>query len=96
MTLDDELAELRRAIARPAYMPHKAMHERLLARVEAMRAEIHALVYTGEYGCHCDLEPDMKPDGCVIDEGRPQDCVYARRIERKEQCEYWQPIKVTR
>ena len=45
-----------------------------------------------KYGCHCDLEEDMEPDGCVIDEGNPLDCVYARRIETKEQCEYWRVI----
>lgn len=44
------------------------------------------------YGCHCDLEEDMEPDGCVIDEGNRLDCVYARRIETKEQCEYWRVI----
>ena len=47
------------------------------------------------YGCHCDLEPHMQPDGCVIDTGRRQDCVYAGRHESKEQCEYWQPIAIT-
>lgn len=44
------------------------------------------------YGCFCDLfacEPGTKPDGCVIDEGRRHDCVYASKHKRKEQCEYW-------
>lgn len=45
-----------------------------------------------KFGCHCDLEPGMKPDGCLIDENRRDDCIYARRVERKEQCEYWQPV----
>lgn len=44
------------------------------------------------YGCHCDLEPGMQPDGCVIDDGTPSMCIYAGRIKRKEQCEYWRPI----
>ena len=51
------------------------------------------------YGCHCDLEPHMEPDGCVIDTGRRQDCFYARSktnpVNKKEECEYWQPIKFT-
>lgn len=47
-----------------------------------------------EYGCHCDLEPGMEPDGCVIDEGRLNDCIYAEPNMRKEQCEYWK-IKTT-
>lgn len=44
------------------------------------------------YGCFCDLfamEPGTEPDGCVIDQGRPQDCTYARGIKRKEQCSEW-------
>ena len=65
---------------------------------EALRATLPAP--DGEavaYGCHCDLEPHMEPDGCVIDTGRRQDCFYARSttkpISKKEECEYWQPIK---
>lgn len=41
------------------------------------------------YGCHCDLEEGMEPDGCVIDAGRLSDCHYAKPGMRKEQCEYW-------
>jgi len=44
------------------------------------------------YGCHCDLEPHMQPDGCVIDDGRPQDCIYAAGAGRKERCEYWRIV----
>ena len=47
-----------------------------------------------KYGCHCDLEPGMEPDGCVIDTHERGKCVYARRHDRKEQCEYWRPIKM--
>jgi len=46
------------------------------------------------YGCFCDLfacEPGAEPDGCVMDEGRHQDCIYARKGARKEACEYWKP-----
>lgn len=45
-----------------------------------------------KYGCHCDLEPHMEPDECVIDEGRYHDCIYAKKGMRKEQCEYWKII----
>ena len=48
---------------------------------------------TVKYGCHCDLEPGMEPDGCVLDYNAPQDCVYAGGISRREECKYWQPIK---
>lgn len=44
------------------------------------------------YGCHCDLDEGMKPDGCVIDEGNRHQCIYAKHITTKEQCEYWQVI----
>jgi len=51
-----------------------------------------------QYACHCDLEPGMQPDGCVLDEGKPQDCVYARVLtERglcKTDCQEWKPINV--
>ena len=50
------------------------------------------------HGCHVDLEEGMEPDGCVLDEGRPGNCIYARRLHRegkdKTACEYWQPIQV--
>lgn len=49
------------------------------------------------YGCHCDLEPNQSPDGCVIDEGRINDCVYAKILSKegkvRDDCEYWQPIR---
>lgn len=46
------------------------------------------------HGCHVDLEEGNSPDGCVIDQNRRQDCLYARKHERKEQCGYWRPIAV--
>lgn len=45
------------------------------------------------YGCHCDLEPHMTPDGCVIDDNERYNCIYAKHIDRKEQCEYWRIVK---
>lgn len=51
--------------------------------------EIDGSLETLRYGCHCDLEPHMEPDGCVIDEGRHSDCNHAKTGMRKEQCEYW-------
>lgn len=58
---------------------------------------IRQLFQTGKinnikYGCHCDLEPHMEPDGCVIDEGRYHDCIHAEKGMRKEQCEYWRVV----
>lgn len=52
------------------------------------------------HGCHCDLEEHMSPDGCVLDENMPDNCIYARRLLRegkgKTDCEYWKPIEVKR
>lgn len=49
-----------------------------------------------QYGCHCDLEPGQAPDECYIDTDKREQCVYARRHEQKDQCEYWQPIRIER
>ena len=50
-----------------------------------------------KFGCHCDLEPGQKPDGCVLDIDRPQDCVHARILLKQNQgrndCGYWCIIK---
>lgn len=46
-----------------------------------------------KYGCHCDLEIGEVPNACVIDEGFPHFCVYAKPNMRKEQCVYWRIIK---
>lgn len=44
------------------------------------------------WGCHCDLDEGQEPDGCVLDENRPQDCVYANRGGNKKDCKYWLPF----
>lgn len=59
---------------------------------EPIRKAFDALGSTVKWGCHCDLEEGQMPDGCVLDEGRPQDCVYARSADSKTKCQYWQPI----
>lgn len=43
-----------------------------------------------KYGCHCDLEAGMEPDGCVIDTNSHHECIYAKPDMRKENCVYWQ------
>jgi hypothetical protein len=51
-----------------------------------------------KFGCHCDKDPDVEADGCVIDTGDRADCVFASRnnnaLKRKEDCEYWLPVKM--
>lgn len=72
-------------------------YEKESAAKAALRAALEQLV---PHGCHCDLEEGMVPDGCVLDEGRPDNCVYAPRLLRegkdKTACEYWKPIEVKR
>lgn len=45
-----------------------------------------------EYGCDCDLPDGEAPDGCVIDEGRPENCIHARAGMDKASCEHWKPV----
>lgn len=47
-----------------------------------------------KYGCHVDLEycHGCEPDGCVIDTGDLDDCIYAKPGMRKEQCKYWRIV----
>lgn len=62
---------------------------------EALRAALAQLV---PHGCHVDLAHGRKPDGCVLDDGRPENCIYAKRLLRegkdKTACCYWKPIEV--
>ncbi len=44
-----------------------------------------------EYGCYIDIEPAEEPDECVLDISTYDDCIYAEKGMRKEQCEYWRP-----
>ena len=61
---------------------------------------LQAMAQPVPHGCHVDVDHGMKPDGCVLDDGRPENCIYAKRLLRegkdKTACEYWQPIEVTR
>lgn len=63
---------------------------------EPVRKAFDNLGSTAQWGCHCDLEEGQTPDGCVLDEGRPQDCVYARSVDAKAKCQYWQPVAFKR
>jgi hypothetical protein len=46
-----------------------------------------------KYGCHVDLFDALHgPDGCVIDEGKHDNCIYAKLHKAKEECKYWLPI----
>lgn len=79
----------------PTWSP--SMTEECKAAASALRA---ALAQPVPHGCHVDLDDDMEPDGCVLDEGSPRKCVHADRLLRegkdKTACEYWKPIEVKR
>ena len=53
-----------------------------------------------EYGCYCDLEPGMKPDGCVLDYGNANDCTHAPGLvaagKGREDCHEWRPVEFVR
>lgn len=63
---------------------------------DPVRKAFDALGSTAKWGCHCDIEEGMEPDGCVLDEGTPQNCVYARTAGIKAKCEYWRPVEFKR
>jgi NTP pyrophosphatase (non-canonical NTP hydrolase) len=48
------------------------------------------------YACHCDLEPDDNPDGCVFDGGQIHDCAVAVKLKKagagRNDCTYWRPL----
>ena len=46
-------------------------------------------------GCHCDLfemAGAQMPDACVLDQGAPQDCTYAKPGMDKHTCKFWKVI----
>lgn len=68
-------------------------------RIDAAITDLCAALATpAPHGCHVDVEDGIEPDGCVLDEGKPEKCIYAKRLHRegkdKTACEYWQPIEV--
>ena len=70
--------------------PEKSAGMRKL--LEAKDCFVRASLEPTKYGCYCERDPGESPDGCLIDEGRPYDCVHASRVASKEQCEYWRPL----
>ena len=71
------------------------------ADIEGVTGNLRAaLAQPVPHGCHVYPHLGMKPDGCVLDDGRPENCIYAKRLLRegkdKTACVYWQPIEVTR
>ena|SRR5690606_1708815 len=75
-----------------AYEALQAECEKLRKDAEFGRSVLSKREPGKVYGCHCDLEEGMQPDGCVIDSGERHHCIYAKDISIKEQCEYWRVI----
>lgn len=46
-----------------------------------------------QWGCFRDRDLGQKPETCVIDENRVEDCIYAQDLLRawkgRSDCEYW-------
>jgi len=65
--------------------------------IDSIRDFIKKVEDNRPYGCHCDLCDGDEPDECVIDTGRPDDCVEAMWLVRegktKLNCKYWKPIE---
>ena len=74
-----------------------ALQDAVRSLLKVARKNNIVLKQQANFGCHCDLEPHMKPDECVFDNGDISDCVYADKLDRegkkKEDCEYWKVIK---
>ena len=48
-----------------------------------------------KFGCHVDLAEGDEPDGCVLDIGDVDGCVFASQVKCKEACKYWRQITRT-
>lgn len=68
-------------------------HPDIRAAVALLRSKLFNIEYpTGvKYGCHVELfcSRTFEPDDCVIDLGKPEDCIYAHNYTSREQCPYW-------
>lgn len=80
-SLSDQMASLVQVANRLGLYDASDAVKQFVPRLE----EVH-------YGCHVDLEPDIEPDGCVIDTEEFHNCIYAKPGMRKEQCEYWRIV----
>ena len=81
-SLTDQIADVVRIANRLGFYDAASAIEQLIPKLSTVR-----------YGCHVDLEEGQEPDDCVIDSGHLNDCSYAKKGMRKEQCEYWQICK---
>lgn len=82
MSIEQELAAWRKRFAQHEYRPQDDCIALKLGNVR--------------HGCHVDLYPGQKPDGCVFDQANHSDCNIAMRLNAENKgkldCEYWKPI----
>jgi len=90
---DSEIARLTEALTMLAGLPDKNGHTHLSSLHDVGHMQAFALAALKakpeRWGCHCDLEPHQEPDSCVIDLERHEDCIYAKGLKSKTECEYW-------
>jgi hypothetical protein len=90
---DSEIARLTEALTVLAGLPDKNGHTHLSSLHDVGHMQAFALAALQakpeRWGCHIDLEPGREPDKCVLELESPEDCIYARRLKSKTDCEYW-------
>lgn len=69
-----------------------AARRAILAEIEAMGGKI-AWPQDERFGCHIDLMDGEEPDGCVWDDGRPENCSMTARYSDKAACPYWRSYR---
>jgi hypothetical protein len=71
----------------------------LLEQLEGRERRAECEKHEVRYGCHIDLGPDEKPDGCVFDSGDIDDCRIASKLAEsglgKMDCAEWKPIRIS-
>lgn len=82
---------------RKAYANEIARRLNITYNGQLSGADVHLQQNDGQvFGCYCDLEDDMEPDGCVIDDGRVSDCIFAVRLQKdgkgRNDCKEWRPV----
>ena len=89
----EQIIDLKRVANRLGMYDAADMLENIFVMLQSTilshRREIEATI---KYGCHRDSDVGQSPGGCVIDEKKPWNCIYAKEGIKKEQCEWWRPV----
>jgi len=65
---------------------------------KALRVASDAKKSAWPFGCHCDVDVEDTPDGCVIGTPDSTDCIYAKCLEKEgktspSDCGYWRQFE---